>query len=150
MSVLQLSWSVFFFRSCLLNFLRRIFAKVCENRLRRAVHKILQIAKKGYPGLLRKLLKNSQKFERLLRNCFKNWCQCFCLHRLNLNCRRIIRLRLINRLDINSMFGLILAPNSSTLDSSVIEDVITDETNLGPKFVWTLDLYLDDLSFSDR
>ena len=30
---------------------------------------------------------------------------------------------------------LILAPNSSTLDSFVIEDVITDETNLGPKFV---------------
>lgn len=52
----------FFFRSCLLNFLRHIFAKVCDNRLQRAVHKMLQIAKKGYPVLLRKLLKNSQKF----------------------------------------------------------------------------------------
>ena len=28
-----------------------------------------------------------------------------------------------------------LATNSFTIDSSVIEDVITDETNLGPKFV---------------
>ena len=40
----------------------------------------------------------------------------------------------INLLDINWVFRLMLAPNSSTLDSSVIEDVITDETNLGPKF----------------
>ena len=45
---------------------------------------------------------------------------------------------------------LMLATNSFTIDSSVIEDVITDETNLGPKFVWILDLYLDDLSVSDR
>ena len=46
-------------------------------------------------------------------------------------------------------FGAKFIYTSCLCLAACLVDVLTDETNLGPKFGWTPDLYRDDLPFSD-